>query len=240
MSTSAVVLIASPEVVAGLKAEAALLPGILLFADADIARAFETILRDRPRLVVLPRDLLATARAEELIGRIRTDPDPAVSQLQIRVTSDVRNYVELVSRRKQAGLDAALAIAGDPLPAAYERQRWARRFQAHTDVTVYVDGTTARLADLSRTGAQVVVPLQLRPNQEVRLLITDGTHVLRLGAMVVRAALEPSRNSDAPLQCRAGMTFISADREALDEFCTHTEETDRNEPQEQPLVLLSA
>ena len=223
-----------------MKAEAARLPGILLFADADVARAFETILRDRPSLVVLPRDLLATARSEELLGRIRTDPDPAVSQLQIRVTSDVRDYVELVSRRKRAGLNGALAVPGDPLPAEYERQRWARRFQTHTDVTVYVDGTTARLADLSRTGAQVVVPLQLRPNQEVRLLMTDGTQVLRLGAMVVRAALEPSRDSDAPLQCRAGMTFISADREALDAFCTRTEETDRSEPQKLRLVPLSA
>ena len=40
-----------------------------------------------PSFVVLQRDLLASPRAAELIGQIRTDPDPTVSQLHIRVTS---------------------------------------------------------------------------------------------------------------------------------------------------------
>ena len=230
MATSPVVLIASSEVVGGLKTQQDLLKGILLFADADITHAFEAIRHDHPSLVVLQCDLLATPRAKELIGRIRTDPDATVSQLQIRMTSDVHDYVQLVSRRKQAGLDAALAVPGDPLPPEYEDHRWARRFQTHGGVYVQVAGTAARISDLSYTGAQVVVPTVLRPNQQVRVLITDDSHVLRLAATVVRVSLEPSHDAATPPECRAGLAFIDVDREAFDAFCAHTEQPDRDEP----------
>ena len=229
MVTSRVVLIASSAVAGGLKTEADLLKDILLFANADVAHAFQAIIRHHPIFVVLQRDLLATPRAAALIGRIRTDPDPTVSQLQIRVTSDVHDYVQLVSRQEQAGLDAALALPGAPLPPEYEDQQWARRFRTHAGVEVQVAGTAARLADLSHTGAQVVVPMHLRPNQQVRVLITDNQQVLRLVATVVRASLEPSRDPSTPPQCRAGVTFIDADREALETFCARNEQNEQDD-----------
>ena len=219
MATSPVIVIASPEVAGRLKSAKDLLKGILLFADVDVAAAFKAILRHHPSFVVIQRDLLATPRLAELIGQIRTDPDATVSQLQIRVTSDVLDYVQLVSRRTQAGLDAALAAPGDPLPQEYEDQHWARRFQTHESIDVQVGGTAARLADLSLTGAQVVVPMRLRPNQLVRVLIADDVQVLQLAAQVVRASLEPSLDPETPPACRAGLTFIDSDREALAAVC---------------------
>ena len=230
MATSPVVLIARSAVAGGLKTEADLLKDILLFADADVAHAFQAIMHHHPCLVVLQRDLLPTPRAAELIGRIRTDPDPTVSQLQIRVTSNVRDYVQLASRREQAGLDAAPAVPGDPLPPEYQDQQWARRFRTHVGVDVQVAGTAARLADLSHTGAQLDVPMHLRPNQQVRILITDDQQVLSLAATVVRASFEPSHDPSTPPHYRVGVTFIHADREAVEVFCARNQQHDRDEP----------
>ena len=230
MATSLVVVIASAAVVDVLKAEAYLLRDILLFAETDVADAFQAIMRHHPNLVVIQRDLLAMPRAAKLIGRIRTDPDPTVSQLQIRVTSDVHDYVQLVSRREQAELDTAPEAPGDPLPPEYEDQQWARRFRTHAGVEARVAGTAAQLADLSQTGAQLVLPRYLRPNQQVRILITDGRQVLSMAATVVRSSLEPARDSGTPPHYRAGVTFIDADHEALAVFCARNQQHHRDEP----------
>jgi hypothetical protein len=120
-TTPLVVLIASSAVVGGLKSEADLLKSILVLTDADVVHAFQAILQHHPSLVVFQRDLLSRPRAAELIGRIRTDPDPTLSDLRTRETSDVHDYVERVSRREHGGLDAALAA--DPLPPEYEDQQ---------------------------------------------------------------------------------------------------------------------
>jgi len=223
-TTPLVVLIASAAVVGGLKNEADLLKSILLLADADVAHAFQAIMQHHPSLVVFQRDLLSRPRAAELIGRIRTDPDPTLWDLRIRETSDIHDYVELVSRREQRGLDAALAA--DPLPPEYEDQRWARRFRTHASVEVQVAGATASLADLSQTGAQLVVPTQLRPNQHVRILMTDAQQALRLAATVVQVSFEPSCEPDLPPHYRAGVAFIDADRDALEAFCTRNRQND--------------
>ena len=141
-----------------------------------------------------------------------TTPLVVLSDLRIRETSDVHDYVELVSRREQGGLAAALAA--DPLPPEIEDQQWARRFRTHARVEVQVAGATARLADLSQTGAQLIVPTQLRPSQHVRILMTDAQQVLRLAATVVQVSFEPACKPDLPPHYRAGGAFIDADREA--------------------------
>ncbi|TDI23245.1 MAG: PilZ domain-containing protein [Acidobacteria bacterium] len=230
MTTSLVVLIASAAVVDRLKDETYILKNVLMFADTDVALAFQAILRRHPSLVVLQRDLLGTPRMAELLGQIRTDPDPTISRLQIRVTSNVKDYMQLISRLEQAGLDAALEVSGDPLPSEYEDQQWARRFRTHAGVEVQVAGTAAKLADLSLTGAQLILPRYLRPNQQVRILITDGQQVLSLAATVVRSSMEPARDSATAPHYRAGVTFIDADREALETFCARNQQQDRDEP----------
>ena len=193
--------------------------GIFVFTEVDVAPAFDAVQHDHPSLMVLQRDLLATPRVEALIGRIRTDPDSAVSRLPIRVTSNIYGFVQHVSRRKQAGLSAALAAPGDPLPPEHDDRRWARRFQIRKGVGVQVDGRSARLADLSHTGAQIVVPRHLRPSQLVTIRLTDGSQVLNLAATVVWASLEPSRDPGKSPDSRAGVTFVEANPENVEAFC---------------------
>ena len=219
MVKSPVVLIVAPDVGSALKAEADRLQDLLLFAVTDPVRAFQAIMTQQPGVVVFQRDLLGTARMTELIGQIRTDPDPTVSHVQIRVMSDVAAYVQLVSQRRHGAPDATRAAPGDPLPAEHDSRQAARRFRALAGVEVRVEGMAAKLTDLSQTGAQLVAPTRLRPNQRVRIRITDDQQVLSLAATVVRAALEPSRDPGTPLPYRVGVMFIDPDREALEVFC---------------------
>jgi len=230
MEHSPVVLIVTSEMVSALKAETDLLKDILLFAVTDRDRAFQAIMNSHPSFVVLQRDLLGTPRAKELIGQIRTDPDPTISDVQIRVIFDVNAYVQLVSRRRQGAPDATIAAPGDSLPAAYDSRQAARRFRTLAGVEVGIDGIAARLTDLSQTGAQLVAPIRLRPWQRVQILISDDQQVFRLEAKVVWASLEPSRDPGTPPDHRVGVTFIDVDREALEVFCARNQHGDRVEP----------
>ena len=230
VDSSPVVLIVASEVVSGLKTEADLLKEILLFADTDLVHAFQAITNTHPSFVVLQRDLLATPRATELIGQIRTDPDPTVSHVQIRVISDVHAYVQLVSQGEHGEPGATTAAAAAPLPAEYDSRRWARRFRTRVGIEVWVDGTAASLTDLSHTGAQLVAPTLLRPQQQVRIVMSDDQQVLRSTATVVRASLEPSSGPDTPPRYRVGVTFIDVDPEALDVFSARNQQDDRVEP----------
>ena len=230
MENSPVVLIAASEVVRASKAEADLLKEILLFAVTDLVRAVQAITNHHPSFVALQRDLLGTPLTAELIGQIRTDPDPTVSHVQLRVIADVNAYVQRVSRQKQGNPDATIAAPGAPLPAEYDSRRSARRFRMLASVEVRIDGIAARLTDLSQTGAQLVAPTRLRPDQQVRILLTDDQQVLSLAATVARASLEPSRDPGTPPHYRVGVTFIDANREALEVFCARNQQGDSFEP----------
>ncbi len=221
------VLIAPAELVTALKTETDFRADILVFADTDVGASFQAITDHHPTIVLLQRDVLATPRAAELIGRIRTDPDPTVSHVQIRVLSNLFAYVQRASGREQGELDATTAVPGDPLPREYDDRRWARRFRMRPDVKIRVDSTPARLSDLSLTGAQLVMPALLRPSQRVRIQMTDDQQVLSVAATVIWASLEPSRGADTPTRYRAGVTFIDTDPETFEAFCTRNQQDDR-------------
>ena len=202
---------------------------ILVFADTDVGPAVQAITDHHPTFVLLQRDVLATPRARELIGRIRTDPDSTVSHVQIRVLSNVFTYVQQrASERERGGLDATTAVPGDPLPPDYNDRRWARRFQMRPDVKVQVDGTPARLTDLSLTGAQLVMPARLRPRQRVRILMTNDQPPLSVAATVIWASLEPSRGADTLARYRGGVTFIVTDSKTLEAFCARNQQDAAN------------
>ena len=218
MATSPIILIAAAELVAGLRTEASFQEHVLVFADTDLDAAFRAMMDRYPTLLVVQRELLDTARGAGLVGRIRTDP--ALWHLEIRVLSDVRAYVQLASRQGQAGLDAATAVPGERLPAEYGDGQWAHRLQISATVQVQVDGHLARFADLSQTGAQLLLPTPLRLNQQVNLEMTDRQQRLRLRGKVIWASFEPPSGRDEPPHYRVGVRFIDADLKAVEAFGT--------------------
>ena len=162
------------------------LPGvgrhILVFADADALRVLQAVTEHRPNLVVLQRQFLATPRCASLIARIRTDS--ALSHAQIRVLANVNEYIHLVSRRAQAGLELDTAMPGEPLPTHYDGAQTTRRFKMRPDVEVRLDEYVTALVNLSHTGVQLLVPKALRLNQQVRVSIEDEVEIFRLRAAV--------------------------------------------------------
>jgi hypothetical protein len=95
--------------------------------------------------------------------------------------------------------------------------RRAPRYQIARKLEVLVDGNPATLLDLSTCGAQVISPTILRPNQRVRMALTDDGGVLRFNATIAWAAFEIPPQIGP--QYRAGIDFVDADSSAIDAFC---------------------
>jgi hypothetical protein len=223
------VLIGGADVLSALKERASDLDGELLaFTDADALIALEVITKRRPKVVALERVFAATPRGTALINRIKADP--TLDHAEIRVISHDSDYTRVLPRAAAAavtapgGADAAAGHAGPgaaaapPAPALDQRgTRRAPRFRIRGQVEILVDGNVATLVDLSTVGAQVVSPTILKPNQRVRMALTDDLGNVRFNAAVAWASFEIPPNSGP--RYRAGLAFVDADAPAVDAFC---------------------
>ncbi len=229
MSDSCTVLIASPDLLPALKERAAAEPGELLaFSDADALKAFEAIIRRRPNVVALERLFAATPRGAALINRIKQDP--ALANSEIRVVSHDTDYTRVSPRRPAdppSGAAAAVAAAPQATatasavspaqPLDYRGTRRAPRHAIAGNTPVMVDGNQAALVNLSTIGAQVLSPSVLKPNQRVRVALTDENGSVRFNASVAWASFEiPPKGGP---RYRAGIEFLDADHSAVDAYC---------------------
>jgi hypothetical protein len=82
---------------------------------------------------------------------------------------------------------------------------------------ILVDGSPARLVNLSTVGAQVLSTGVLKPNQRVRVSMVDERLTLRFHATVVWAAFEMPKGATAP-RYRAGMDFAGADADGIADY----------------------
>jgi hypothetical protein len=229
VADSCTVLIASPDLLPALKERAS--DGtteLIAFADSEALHALEVITKRRPRLVTLERLFAATPRGAALIHRIKADP--ALLGSEIRVISHDSDYSRVLPRPPSpggaapsaapTGGTAAATAAPVAVPAAPLDQRGTRRaprYRIAAKVEVQVDGNAATLVDLSTVGAQVVSAGVLKPNQRVRIAMTDTTGSLRFNAGVAWAKFEIPPGSGP--RYRAGLDFVDADHDAVDAFC---------------------
>ena len=220
------VLIASADLLPTLKPRAA--DGaseLLAFSDADALRALEVITKRRPRLVTLERMFAATPRGAALIHRIKADP--SLLESEIRVIAHDTDYSRVLPRQPGGGgggpaPKASAAAAPAPAAAAVapldqRGTRRAPRFRIAAKVDVMVDGNAATLVDLSAVGAQVVSAGALKPNQRVRIGLTDDAGNLRFNAAVAWAKFEIPPGSGP--RYRAGLDFVDPDHAAIDAYC---------------------
>ncbi|HEV3062519.1 MAG TPA: PilZ domain-containing protein [Vicinamibacterales bacterium] len=220
------VLIGGADVLSALKERASDLDGELLaFTDADALIALEVITKRRPKVVALERVFAATPRGTALVNRIKADP--TLDHAEIRVISHDSDYTRVLPRAAAAaattsdaapGNAAPGASAAPPAPALDQRgTRRAPRYRIRGQVEILVDGNVATLVDLSSVGAQVVSPTILKPNQRVRMALTDDLGNVRFNAAVAWASFEIPPNSGP--RYRAGLAFVDADAPAVDAFC---------------------
>lgn len=199
---------------------------VLAFSDHDAVLALEEIVRRRPNVVALERQFAATPRGAALINRIKADPELAGSEL--RVVAHDSDYERVLPRPAIALTEAEESVSAPPeAPAAevaavraaldHHGTRRALRFKIAGDMSVLLDGNSARLIDLSEVGAQVVSATVLKPNQRVRVALTDDHGALRFNGAIAWAAFEiPPRHGP---QYRAGVNFVDADGDAVGAFC---------------------
>ena len=211
---------------------------LLTFADTEPIQALQTILEQRPRLIVLERLFAATPRGAALINRIKTDPQ--VSQAEIRVMSHTGDYTRVVSRGsgvaetpadtaivspasqvsvEPSAYDASVATADAPRQLDWHGTRRASRFRIRQGVEIQLDGNPASLVDLSVMGAQVISATILRPNQRVRISVPSDDFVMRFRGAVAWAKFELPRPTEPP-RYRAGVEFADADATAMDDYCS--------------------
>jgi hypothetical protein len=229
-----VVIIASADLLPALKQRSVPPNGeVLTFSDAETPRALEEILRRHPYAIELERQFAATPRGAALINRIKADP--ALAQSELRVVSHDSDYTRVVSRPAGAEPLPAFAIldasaeaapplhqgysgsAGHTAPLDQRGTRRAPRVRITEEMSMLLDGNAASLVDLSEVGAQVISPTILKPNQRVRVALTDERGALRFNAAIAWALFEIPPNRGP--QYRAGVNFVDADSNAVGAFC---------------------
>ena len=206
--TRCTVLIASAELLPQLHDRTGGEPGDLLsFTDVDALRALEAITSRKPEVIAIEQEFAITPRGAALINRIKADP--ALAACEIRIVSLHADPVS-VGRSKPA----PAAPATPPLDQRGTRR--APRFLVSGQVEVLVDGNLALLVDLSVIGAQVLSPTVLKPNQRVRMSLSDEHSSVRFNASVAWASFEIPKNTNP--RYRAGIEFIDADKAAVNAY----------------------
>jgi hypothetical protein len=210
---------------------------VLTYPDTEPIQALQTIMEQRPGLVVLERLFAATPRGAALINRIKSDPQ--LSHVEVRVMSHTGDYSRQVVKPSASSPTpapahhAATATAAEPggAPVATEEApkaldwhgtRRAPRFRVRTGVELQLDGNPAAVIDLSTVGAQVISPTVLRPNQKVRINLPNDDFMLRFRGAIAWAKFElPTPPVTAP-QYRAGIEFVDGDAKAIDSIISKT------------------
>ncbi len=229
MSTAALV-IAAHNLMPALRERVEADGDVLTYPDTEPIQALQTIMEQRPSLVVLERLFAATPRGAALINRIKSDPQ--LAHVEVRVMSHTGDYSRQVVKPSvsspahgSAGGGTAAAvetgrasIATEEAPKAldWHGTRRAPRFRVRNGVEVQLDGNPAAVIDLSTVGAQVISPTVLRPNQKVRINLPNDDFVLRFRGAIAWAKFELPRPPVTAPQYRAGIEFMDGDVKAID------------------------
>jgi hypothetical protein len=204
---SSIVIIGSPDTIPALRERLDSGAELHVFTDAEALEALDHIFRHRPRIVALDQDFSATPRGAALINRVKDDP--GLTGCELRVIAHDFGPAKSGTRRPPGQMPT------DPIPPPLDQRGTRRvpRVRIGETIDVLVDGNLAALVDLSVIGAQVMSPLVLKPNQRVRLALSDARGVIRCLGSIVWSAFEMPRG--LPTRYRAGIEFKSADAEAL-------------------------
>ena len=224
MSEPCTVVIGASQYLEALRERAGGGEEVLTFTDRDALKALEAIMARRPNVIALERLFAATSRGAALINRIKADP--SLVSTQIRILSHDGSYSRVSQRRASATTPAPVSAPEvapiDAAPAApagsidYRGTRRAPRYRMIEGTTGQVDGASAGIIDLSTIGAQIVSAAVLRPEQRIRLTLSDDAGVVRLSAAVAWVKFEIPNS--AP-RYRAGIAFSDAQAPAVEAFC---------------------
>src|SRR6187397_2720793 len=123
---------------------------VITFPDTEPIQALQTIMEQRPDLVVLERLFAATPRGAALINRIKTDPQ--LANAEVRVMSHTGDYTRQVAKPSKvessietSGAEStATSVVVAPAEAATRPLDWhgtrrATRYRVRAGVEIQVD-----------------------------------------------------------------------------------------------------
>lgn len=218
------VLIAAGELLPALKARLAAEHDLLAFADSDALRALEVITTRRPALVFLDHRFASTPRGTALVNRISADP--SLSETRVRIVPPDGAPVELagpapvdievIDAEAPAARTREVAVVASPQLLDHTGTRRVPRFPVAGDPEIVVDGNRGTLVDVGALGAQIVTQTVLKPNQRVRVSLSDTEGTVRCTATIVWATFEIPKGAGP--RYRAGLEFIDADALAVEAY----------------------
>lgn len=234
--SAAALVIAAHNLVQALREHVEVDGNVLTFPDSEPIQALQTIMEQRPGLVVLERLFAATPRGAALINRIKSDPQ--LAHVEVRVMSHTGDYSRQVVKPSApspapahhpggtaTAIDAGrmtVATEEEPRSLDWHGTRRARRFRVRSGVELQLDGNPASVIDLSIVGAQVISPTVLRPNQKVRINIPNDDFTLRFRGAIAWAKFELPKPPLQSPQYRAGIEFMDGDSKAIDSIIKKT------------------
>lgn len=208
--SESLVLIVEPKLAAILGKRLWSDPRFNIFPATEVMRALEIIVRRPPTTVILDPMFVTTSRGTALVARIRHDARLAKLDLRVLTHADDLSTVPLT----EWGPSGAAAAARKPL------DRWGTRSSVRvvmkSNVTVLVNGRPCQLLNLSLTGAQILSPGRVSPQQRVQLTLREGRPGTGLDCIIIWAVVEPAGTD---LQYRAGLSFTNPDGPLLESFC---------------------
>jgi hypothetical protein len=203
--------------------------GLAAFADTEALRALEVITTRRPRLVLLERKFAATPRGAALINRIKADKSLVETEIRIVPPDGAAGHTDTAALESPTAPEmphiAPAAAAVTPPHAPTSRReltateldnggtRRSPRVRMAGSLEMVVDGTRGNVVDLSTGGAQVLTATVLKPNQRVRVALSDTEGTIRCAATVVWASFEIPKG--AKPRYRVGIEFIDPDVGAI-------------------------
>jgi hypothetical protein len=247
MSTPCTVIIGALELLEALKQSADTDAGeVLGFSDNEPLKAIEAITARKPSVISLERLFAATSRGAALINRIKADPALSASEIRV-VSVDGTYRVsprrtpmsppasaatapppppsppapaEIVIEAVEVEAAEVVKTAPSAQPAAnldYRGTRRAPRFRMAEGTEAQVDGALAVVVDLSTHGAQILCPIPLKPQQQIRMVLADDLGMVKFAATVAWAFFEIPKGVS---RYRAGIEFSKdAEAKAVDAFC---------------------
>lgn len=206
-----IIVVARSEQAAGLRKRLAADSAVELFSDAEALKALDAVLDHAPRILALDRMFAATARGAALVRRVKSET--RASATDIRVLAEDEDNQPLILSGRIGSVESVLKASH---PLDYCGTRRALRFAVAHEVFVAVNGERGRLVNLSFAGAQVVVPMRVRPEESLRLALMDGSDETRVHGVVAWSTAEPS---GPDVVYRAGVEFVDPDTRRLEGLC---------------------
>ena len=207
---SSIVLIGPADAIPSLRERLSSGAELQTFTDAEAVQALEHIVKTRPTIVALEHEFSATSRGTALIDRVKADPE--LSSCEIRVIAHDGALSRVATRRSPSGRH--IVVEEHELDPTGTRR--VPRIQIREGVQVLIDGNPATLLSLSVLGAMVFSSKMLKPNQRVRVTLSDAKGTIRCDGSIIWASFEMPKG-ESP-RYRAGLELMGVDSTTLAHF----------------------